>query len=137
MGLAFFLAFSNTLPHQLIPPQGPLGLFLCIAGLSFAVWARVTLGRNWSSMAEVKKNHELIITGPYKLVRHPIYTGWLIAFIGLALTLGETKVFLAIILILVAFLIKMYQEEKLMQSEFPKEYQKYKRQTKALIPWIW
>lgn len=68
-----------------------LGLLMVICGLAFAVWARIHLGRNWSGTVTVKEDHELIRSGPYGIVRHPIYTGLLLAIAGTAIVFGEWR----------------------------------------------
>lgn len=118
-------------------PSLPLvGLALTIAGCLFAIWARLTLGANWSGRATVKADHELIVKGPYALARHPIYTGLLVAFAGTALTFGEWRCVVGFALIASGFAIKMTQEERLMMQTFPLEYPKYRQRVKALIPGV-
>jgi protein-S-isoprenylcysteine O-methyltransferase Ste14 len=112
------------------------GLALTIAGCLFAIWARLTLGRNWSARATVKAGHELVTSGPYALARHPIYTGLMVAVFGTALAQGEWRCILAIVVILLAFLVKMGQEERLMMQTFPEEYPEYRRRVKALVPGV-
>jgi len=98
--LAFFLLFGRSFwphwLHQRVFPQSDtalpwLGLALTVAGLGFAVWARLWIGTNWSSTVTIKEQHELIQSGPYRLVRHPIYSGLLLAFLGTAIVHGEVR----------------------------------------------
>ena len=112
------------------------GFALTLAGCLFAIWARVTLGGNWSGRATVKADHELIVSGPYSLARHPIYTGLLLAATGTALARGEWRCVLGIALIVVAFAVKIGQEERLMLQAFPHAYPQYRRRVKALIPGV-
>lgn len=112
------------------------GLALTIGGCGFAIWARLTLGGNWSGRATVKADHDLITTGPYAIARHPIYTGLLVAVVGTALADGEWHGVLAAVLILLALLVKMSQEERLMMQTFPAAYPAYRQRVKALIPGI-
>ena len=112
------------------------GFVLTLAGCLFAVWARVTLGGNWSGRATVKADHQLIVSGPYSLARHPIYTGLLLAATGTALAHGEWRCVLGIALIVLAFAIKIGQEEKLMLQTFPHAYPQYRQRVKALIPGV-
>lgn len=112
------------------------GLALTIGGCAFAIWARLTLGSNWSGRATVKADHELITTGPYAIARHPIYTGLLVGAVGTALADGEWHGALAVLLILLALMVKMSQEERLMMQTFPAAYSAYRQQVKALIPGI-
>lgn len=115
---------------------GIAGLALTIAGCLFAIWARLTLGSNWSGRATVKQGHELIVSGPYSLARHPIYTGLLLASVGTALARGEWHCVLGIVLILLAFAVKIGQEERLMLETFPQAYPQYRQRVKALIPGV-
>jgi protein-S-isoprenylcysteine O-methyltransferase Ste14 len=120
----------------LSPGQGLqiAGLVLTMGGCLFAIWARITLGNNWSGRATVKAGHELIVSGPYSLARHPIYTGLLLASIGTALATAEWRCILGLALIVSGFAAKIGQEEKLMLQTFPEAYTRYRRRVKALIP---
>jgi len=117
-------------------PQA-FGLALEVLGLCVAIWARVTLGGNWSSAVAFKENHKLVTSGPYRFVRHPIYTGMMAMFLGVAVYLGAIVSFLGILFLFASFWIKSRQEERLMEKHFPKEYGKYKKTTKALIPFVY
>jgi protein-S-isoprenylcysteine O-methyltransferase Ste14 len=112
------------------------GLFLTAAGLAFAVWARVHLGKNWSGMPTIREQHTLTRTGPYRFVRHPIYSGILLGFLGTAIGVGYFIVFCCVLLILVLFVIKFRMEEQFLEEEFGEEYTQYKREVKALIPYV-
>jgi protein-S-isoprenylcysteine O-methyltransferase Ste14 len=114
-----------------------LGVLLMALGFAFTAWARVTLGRNWSSTVTLKENHELIQTGPYGWVRHPIYTGLLVMFLGTAVTVGQWRGLPAIGLILVSFLIKLRLEEQWMTELFGPQYEAYRRRVAMLVPWVW
>jgi protein-S-isoprenylcysteine O-methyltransferase Ste14 len=112
-----------------------LGLVLFFAGLGLAVWARLYIGRNWGMPMSQKDEPELVTTGPYSKVRHPIYTGLIIAMIGTALAIS--LLWLAITVILGGFFIfSATREERYMTSQFPATYPAYKRSTKMLIPYI-
>jgi protein-S-isoprenylcysteine O-methyltransferase Ste14 len=113
-----------------------MGASICVLGLLVTLWARWTLGGNWSSAVTFKQGHELIRTGPYRLVRHPIYTGLLVMALGTALDFGQLRCWLAVPVMAVAFWIKLKQEEKLLLRHFPEEYPIYKRQVKALVPFV-
>lgn len=113
-----------------------LGAAVTIAGLLFAVWAREHLGTNWSRSVTIKKDHELITTGPYALVRHPIYTGILIGFVGTAIAISQVRGFIVFVLIFVAFWMKFRIEEQWMRSQFGESYTTYARHTAALVPYI-
>ena len=120
-------------------PAGPglpiLGTLLVAAGLVFAVWARWHLGGNWSGEVTVKEGHTLIRSGPYRLVRHPIYSGVLLALIGTALAIGSARGFVATALILAGFVVKLHIEEARMRETFP-EYADYCRSTARLVPGV-
>jgi protein-S-isoprenylcysteine O-methyltransferase Ste14 len=122
------------------PPVAVLGQFgvaLDLAGVAFAIWARITLGRNWAGIAEVKQSQELVQRGPYALVRHPIYTGLLTAMVGTALTVGRLASYLGVLAGLAGILLRVRQEDALMAEEFPAEHASYRTRTKALIPLVW
>lgn len=126
-----FLQFSNTSNGIL----GSIGATLTVIGIAFAIWARVHLGRNWGMPMSVKENPDLITTGPYTYVRHPIYTGMLAAMLGSAFA-NSLVWFVIFAIFLVYVLYSIQQEETLMTKTFPKEYPAYKKRTKALIPFI-
>jgi protein-S-isoprenylcysteine O-methyltransferase Ste14 len=111
-----------------------IGAVLTAAGLLFTVWARVHLGTNWSGVVTVKENHELIQSGPYAIVRHPIYTGLLIAFVGSAIARGEWRGVLAVAIVLWAFWRKLHTEERYMREQFGDTYRAYSERVPALIP---
>jgi protein-S-isoprenylcysteine O-methyltransferase Ste14 len=111
-----------------------LGVGLTMLGCSFAIWARLALGRNWSGRPTVKAEHELVVSGPYALTRHPIYTGVLAATFGTALADLQWRRVLGLLLVAVALLVKIRQEERLMIEAFPESYPPYRRRVKALIP---
>src|SRR5271155_3315459 len=113
-----------------------LGAAVTIAGLLFAVWAREHLGRNWSHSVTIKQGHELITTGPYAVVRHPIYTGILTGFLGMAIAVSEVRGFLAFVLVFFALWVKLRIEEQYMRSQFGETYATYARQTRALVPYV-
>jgi len=119
-------------------PQGYwpfwLGAAITVAGLLFAVWARVHLGRNWSRSVTIKQDHELITSGPYAVVRHPIYTGILTGFLGMAIAISQVRGFIVFVLIFLAFWIKLRMEEQWMRSQFGETYATYAHQTAALVP---
>lgn len=113
-----------------------IGVVLNALGLAFAVWARRRLGSNWSARPAMKIGHELITSGPYRIVRHPIYTGILLAWFGFGLVWGliSMGVFL---LFAVIFISRIPREEAYMMQLFPDQYPAYRARTKALIPAVW
>jgi protein-S-isoprenylcysteine O-methyltransferase Ste14 len=113
-----------------------LGAAITVGGLLFAVWARVTLGANWSRSVTIKQDHELITAGPYRLVRHPIYTGLLTGFLGSAIATTQMRGLLAFVLIFASLWYKLRLEERFMRTQFGETYVRYLRQTKALVPWV-
>jgi len=113
-----------------------LGTAVTILGLVFAVWAREHLGRNWSRSVTIKQGHELITTGPYAVVRHPIYTGILAGFLGMAIALSQVRGFVAFVLIFLVLWIKLRMEEQWMRSQFGETYATYAHQTAALVPYL-
>ncbi|HET7757986.1 MAG TPA: isoprenylcysteine carboxylmethyltransferase family protein [Steroidobacteraceae bacterium] len=116
------------------PLSGWIGLALLAAGLALAVWARVHLGRNWSGTVTVKEGHELIRTGPYARVRHPIYTGLLGAVLGTAVIAGSVRAALGFAIIAAALVIKSRIEERYLCETFPGEYPRYRATVPALLP---
>lgn len=131
--------FPRGLTRRFLPTSDLLavsGVVLVVLGLGFAIWARRHLGRNWSAHVVVKEDHALVRSGPYQRVRHPIYTGMLLAFLGTAVALGEWRGLLAAPLALLAFVLKSRAEEARMRQVFP-EYQQYQNETAALIPFVY
>jgi protein-S-isoprenylcysteine O-methyltransferase Ste14 len=141
---AFALLFNPSLAvgplaWRFVPNSAAIaygGLALTIAGTGFAIWARVFLGRNWSAIVTIKQDHQMIQSGPYAVVRHPIYSGFLLALLGGALALGEIRGMLAFALAFLTWRIKSHLEEKFMEQRFGGEYATYKRRVKALIPFV-
>jgi protein-S-isoprenylcysteine O-methyltransferase Ste14 len=111
-----------------------LGAVLTLVGLLFTVWARVYLGRNWSGVATIKADHELVTGGPYGLVRHPIYSGLALAIVGTALAIGEWRGLLAVALALIAIVHRILVEERFMRQQFGAAYDAYARRVRAFVP---
>ena len=109
-----------------------LGATVMVAGLLFAVWARDHLGSNWSRSVTIKQGHELITTGPYAVVRHPIYTGILAGFLGTAIALSQVRGFIVFGLIFLILWVKLRMEEQWMRSQFGEIYVTYAHQTPGL-----
>jgi protein-S-isoprenylcysteine O-methyltransferase Ste14 len=114
-----------------------VGVLVLLLGFACTAWARVTLGRNWSSTVTMKEQHELIQTGPYAFARHPIYTGLLIMFLGTAITVAEWRGLFAIAFTLASFLFKLRIEERYMIELFGPAYEAYRKRVAMLIPWVW
>jgi protein-S-isoprenylcysteine O-methyltransferase Ste14 len=151
-------AVSNRLPVLLgmflmMTPRGPLGFFawrivpagaitplsgvvLTGAGLAFTIWARWHLGGNWSGNVTVKEGHTLTTSGPYRWVRHPIYSGILAALVGTALAVGTARALIGAGLIMLGFVVKLRLEEERMRETFA-EYDDYARHTARLIPGVY
>lgn len=110
------------------------GLAMTGFGIGFAIWARYTLGANWSSKITIKVDHELIRTGPYARVRHPIYTGLLTALTGTALAIDQWRALVAVLLALYAFWLKASAEEKMLAQEFGERFTAHRQQTGFLLP---
>jgi protein-S-isoprenylcysteine O-methyltransferase Ste14 len=112
------------------------GAALVALGLAFAVWARVHLAGNWSGTVTLKQDHSLTRSGPYRMVRHPIYTGILLAVLGNAIVVAEWRGFVALALITAAFLRKIGIEEGFLTAQFGAAYARYRAEVPALIPWL-
>ena len=109
---------------------------LVALGLGFATWARVYLGRNWSAAVTLKRDHELVKSGPYRWVRNPIYTGILVALAGSALARGQWSGVLAVAIAFGSFWYKARLEERVMHEAFGAEYDAYRRDVASLIPFV-
>jgi protein-S-isoprenylcysteine O-methyltransferase Ste14 len=140
--VAFNLLFGNLMrigPLRLrFVPQAPwiawLGIALTWVGVAIAVWARYCIGVYWSARVTLKEGHQLIRSGPYAFVRHPIYTGMLVAAIGATLVVGELRGIVAVVLLLAAHSRKAMREEALLTKEFGDQYTAYRKQTGFLFP---
>jgi protein-S-isoprenylcysteine O-methyltransferase Ste14 len=117
------------------PWRAGLGLFLFVLGLGFAVWARLHIGRNWGTPMSQKDEPELVTSGPYHLVRHPIYSGILLAGAGTALALNWLWL-VAVLLAGMYFIYSATVEERYLTEQFPDTYPAYRRSTKMLVPFI-
>ncbi|HEY6307942.1 MAG TPA: isoprenylcysteine carboxylmethyltransferase family protein [Candidatus Angelobacter sp.] len=113
-----------------------VGLALTAAGIAFAIWARLWIGRNWSGRVTIKEQHELIQNGPYAIVRHPIYSGFLLGILGTAIASGELHALLALPLAALGWTFKLRMEESFMIQQFGSTYLDYKRRVKALVPFL-
>ena len=140
--VGFFLLFSRSfhfgvLQARFVPSSywaQAAGIALTCAGAGLAIWARIVLGENWSARVSKKVAHELMRTGPYAFVRHPIYSGLLLAAAGTALFVGEWRGLVALALVLIAERVKARREEQFMLAEFGDSYRQYRQETGFLLP---
>ena len=112
------------------------GTIVTIAGILFCIWARLVLGSNWSGTVTIKENHELVRRGPYQIVRHPIYTGILLGMLGTAFVYGFARCFVGVLIVGLAFWLKLQTEEQFMVQQFGEQYVQYRREVRALIPYL-
>lgn len=119
-------------------PAGPfgewLGVLLTAVGIAVAFWARWHIGTNWSGVVTLKEGHELIRTGPYRSIRHPIYTGILLALLGTAITFGEVRGLFAVAIVWLSFYIKARREESFLSQEFGPGFAEHKQHTGMFLP---
>lgn len=115
---------------------GTIGLIISVIGAIIACASRYILGKNWSLSVQRKENHQLIQDGIYKIVRHPIYTGLLLLFIGNAIIVGDYRAIIAVLIVFISLWLKLKKEEKMLTETFGTKYTEYKNQTKALIPFL-
>src|SRR5215470_6490970 len=138
--LLFTGRFAGVLPVRVLPATNlvrAIGLALTTAGIAFAIWARFHLGRLWSGSITLKEGHRLVQSGPYRITRHPIYTGLLVAILGRAVGDGTVRAFAAVALAAIAIVIKLSFEERLMAESFGEEHAAYRRRVKTLMPFVW
>ena len=134
------LFWSPDLPwlaQRIIPRtdvSDSIAILTALAGLAVAIWARITLAGNWSASITLKEDHELIQSGPYRWVRHPIYTGILLLVVAEIAKAGRLGSLLGGAILLLAFWRKWRTEERLMESHFGSSYLTYRKQTGAVIP---
>jgi protein-S-isoprenylcysteine O-methyltransferase Ste14 len=126
---------AHALPSFHIQAVRILGAAMTVLGLAFAIWARRHLGRNWSARPTIQVGHELVTSGPYRFVRHPIYAGILISWFGAGLV--NSIFFTIFVLIALIFFSRISKEEASMMELFPNQYPAYRAGTKALIPGVW
>ncbi len=142
MAIGFLLIYNHNFAWKVlgdrIVPQNDVvtvgGLLLTLGGLVFAVWARIALGANWSGTVTIKSGHNLIRRGPYKWIRHPIYTGILLSFVGTVLLQGEVRSFLGFLLVLLALYRKAKREERFLSEEFGQGFTEHARHTGMFLP---
>jgi protein-S-isoprenylcysteine O-methyltransferase Ste14 len=127
------LAGHQGAPHD--PAVRVVGVIAFACGLALAVWARVHLGRNWGMPMSEKLEPELVTSGPYRLIRHPIYTGILLAMLGTSLA---ADVYWLVPFVVTAgyFVHSAHVEERSLEASFPADYANYRKRTKMLIPFL-
>ena len=130
----------SPLGHWLFTPSAmsySAGLLLATVGVALGIWARVSLADNWSGNVTLKQSHRLITTGPYRWLRHPIYSAFLLLIIGTAICTAQLRGALAVALVFISFYYKWRSEEQLMLREFGEQYLRYRKQSGAIIPrWL-
>lgn len=123
---------ENFLPTSM--PAALVGFTAALVGLATAVWARISLGRFWSDKVVVQQDHQLIRTGPYSRMRHPIYSGVLLAVVGTAVLIGEWRGLLAFLLLLINYIIKARKEDQLLSQEFGPAFSDHAGRAGFLLP---
>jgi protein-S-isoprenylcysteine O-methyltransferase Ste14 len=142
LAIGFYLLFRPEAHHgwlgTSLVPTGPvsewLGVGITAAGVAVAIWARWHLGANWSGIVTLKEGHELIRTGPYRTIRHPIYTGMLIGLLGTLVTVGEVRGLIALAIALCSFYMKARREESFLAQEFGPAFAEHQRNTGMFFP---
>jgi protein-S-isoprenylcysteine O-methyltransferase Ste14 len=143
LALATALLAVPSAPGWLGRPVGvdgalmpPIAVALVAAGLALSVWARRVLGGNWSATVTLKDGHAIVRAGPYRRIRHPIYTGLIVALAGTALAVAEWRGVVAVAIAVAALWRKLRMEERWLSEEFGERYADYRRRTRALFPFL-
>jgi len=144
LAAAFGLLFRPEARHGWLGtrfvPAGPVtewaGVLLTAAGVAIAFWARWHLGANWSGVVTLKEGHELIRTGPYRSVRHPIYTGILLGLLGTIVVTGEVRGLLGVAIAWASFYWKARREESFLRQEFGDKFGTHAKETGMFLPKI-
>jgi protein-S-isoprenylcysteine O-methyltransferase Ste14 len=139
--LLYCLPLSSipVLGQQIIPRFTALemvGAFLCAFGVGLAIWARRILAGSWSPVVALPERHALVQDGPYAIIRHPIYFGFIVSAVGMILVLGEIRA-LVLVFDIGVFLNRMESEEKILRAAYPNEYPDYERRVKRCFPYLW
>jgi protein-S-isoprenylcysteine O-methyltransferase Ste14 len=142
LALVFLLLFSSrtasgVLGDRFVPELlavAYFGVFATLAGMAVALWARIHLGQYWSDKVVLKVDHQLIRTGPYAHMRHPIYSGVLLAVLGTALVLGQWRGVLAFVILLVNYSIKANKEDQILANQFGGEFREHENHAGFLFP---
>ncbi len=135
----FSISFSPIFSQLFFPSYTVefIGSFFAVVGVIGAVWARTTLGRNWSGYVTYKKDHELVTNGPYRWVRHPIYSSLLLMLIGTFIYDPTLVVIIIFPVYFGIFFWRIRKEEEIMINLFGNKYRNYMKRTKRLIPFVW
>jgi protein-S-isoprenylcysteine O-methyltransferase Ste14 len=142
-GGVILLVFSFSIPGfgKRFVPASPvlqgIGLAVELTGFALAIWARRTLGSNWSGEVRIATGHQLVRTGPYKLIRHPIYTAVLTMYLGILIVSGQVHATVGLTIIVLAYLRKIRMEETILAAQFGEEFLTWRRKTWALAPPIY
>lgn len=138
--LAFWLVFDNNLTvlNARIFPENPvvlwIGLALTALGIGICIWARLSLGANWSGIVTLKQDHELVRKGLYRWIRHPIYTGILVGFIGTAMIKDHARAWVGFAVLLASFYFKARREENFLRQEFGEGFEEHLKHTGMFLP---
>lgn len=126
------------IPNESLNALAVLGLIMMVGGIAFRIWAIRTMGRNFTATVRIKKEHELIQTGPYSIVRHPSYTGAFLMITGIPVFLGSVfSIFLSVFMMTAVYYIRIKSEEKVLVDHFGDIYLNYAKNKKKLFPFIW
>ena len=142
LACAYVLLWRDALPigplnNQFLPHRlwiASLGAALVVAGIGFAIWARRHLGKNWSAEVTIREEHKLIRTGPYKYIRHPIYTGLLTSVLGTVIVVSEYRALVALAIFVTGWTLKAKKEESFLAQEFGPAFEEHKRLTGFFLP---
>lgn len=144
LAVGFFLIYGGAfrfgvLSRRFLPDElwvAWAGAVLTFLGVLFAIWARFTIGKEWSAEVQIKEGHQLIRSGPYAHIRHPIYTGLLLALCGTAVAIGEYRAIVGVALFLFGFIRKAKKEERFLAGEFGPAFDEHRRHTGFFLPWF-
>ena len=139
-GVLLLILSVPGLTHRFLPVSAwlaPIGLTIEMGGIGIAIWSRRRLGANWSGEVRLASGHQLVRSGPYAYIRHPIYTGVLLMYVGVMLVSGEIHALIAVAVIVLAYLRKIALEEKLLSEHFGSDWDAWRRDTWALAPPIY
>ncbi|HEX4486666.1 MAG TPA: isoprenylcysteine carboxylmethyltransferase family protein [Terriglobales bacterium] len=128
----FGMLRMHVIPRTI--PTAILGVACTWAGIGLAIWARYHLAEYWSARITIKEGHQLIRTGPYQRLRHPIYTGLILATVGSALVIDHWRCVLGVLLITVGYCFKAKREENMLGQQFGEAFQEHRKHTGFLFP---